>query len=60
MYLHKSEAQKRKEKENVIRNNERKGLQTLFQFNIKKSQDDAKTYPDTNFIEGEGTTRWQS
>ena len=56
MYVHKSGAQKRKEKRKRD-DNERKGLQTLFQFGIKKSQDDFKTCTNANLVEMESDKR---
>ena len=51
-YLHKSGAQKRKEKRKRD-DNARRGLQTLFQCGIKKSQYDLKKYTDANLEKGE-------
>ena len=56
MYVHKSGAQKRKEKRKRD-DNERKGLQTLFQFGIKKSQDDFKTCTNADLVEMESDKR---
>ena len=57
MSLHKSGAQKRKEKKKRD-DNERRGLQTLFQVGVKKKRDDVETYTDANLEEGE-MCRWQ-
>ena len=56
MYVRKSGAQKRKEKRKRD-DNERKGLQTLFQFGIKKSQDDFKTCTNADLVEMESDKR---
>ena len=51
-YLHKSGAQKRKEKRKRD-DSPRRRLQTLFQCGIKKSQYDFKKYIDANLEKGE-------
>jgi len=53
MCLHKSRAQKRKEKKKRAEN-ERRGLQTLFQVGMRRQQHNVKIYTkDANFEEGE-------
>jgi len=52
MPLHKSGAQKRKEKKKRA-DNERRGLQTLFQVGMWRKQDNVEIYTkDANFEEG--------